>query len=300
MSHFADRLCDAVETKRSCVVVGLDPRPDLLPPELRPAPDAEPELVAERFRFFNRHVIETVAPHAVAVKPQIAFYEPYGPAGISAYLDAAAFARERGLLVIGDVKRGDIGSTAAAYARAHLGPDGADAITVNPYLGSDSLKPFIETARENGRGLFVLVKTSNPSASEIQDLEVAGEPVYLRVGRLVEELGAGDVGARGYSLVGAVVGATQAASAVRLRETMPRAVFLVPGYGAQGGRAEGCAPTFHPDGLGAVVNSSRGILFAYDRDPWKARFGPDRWREATEAAVIAMKQDLETVRLGKT
>ena len=298
MSHFADRLCDAVEAKRSCVVVGLDPRPEQLPPELRPAPDAEAELVAERFRFFNRHIIEAVAPHAVAVKPQIAFYEPYGPAGLSAYLDSVAFARENGLLVIGDIKRGDIGSTAAAYARAHLGPDGADAVTVNPYLGSDSLKPFIEAARSNGRGLFVLVKTSNPSAAELQDLEVDGEPLYLRVGRLVGKLGAEDIGASGYSLAGAVVGATQADSAARIREVMPHAVFLVPGFGAQGGKAAHCAPAFHPNGLGAVVNSSRGIIFAYDREPWNARFGPDRWREAAVAAVVKMKQDLEAVRLG--
>lgn len=299
MPHFADRLADAIETKKSCVVVGLDPRPGQLPPELRPAPGAPREDVAERVRLFNRRVIEAVAPHAVAVKPQIAFYETLGPTGLAAYEDAAAFAREKGLLVIGDVKRGDIGSTAAAYAEAHLGPDGADAATVNPYLGEDGLAPFVETARKNGRGLFVLVKTSNPSAAQLQDLVAEGEPVYVHVGRMVDKLGAGDVGRRGYSLVGAVVGATQAASARRLRSLMPKTVFLVPGYGAQGGGAADCAPCFNPDGLGAVVNSSRGIIFAWESPPWRERFGPERWPEAVAAAAAQMREELEAVRRPK-
>lgn len=298
MEHFADRLAGAVAAKKSCVVVGLDPRPGQLPPELRPAPGALRENVAERFRIFNRRVIEAVAPFAVAVKPQVAFYEALGPAGLAAYEDATAYAREKGLLVIGDVKRGDIGSTAQAYAEAHLGPGGADGVTVNPYLGEDGLLPFVETARKNGRGLFVLVKTSNPSAAQLQDLEADGEPVYVHVGTLVDRLGAGDVGESGYSLVGAVVGATQAASAERLRSLMPRSVFLVPGYGAQGGSAADCAPCFNPDGLGAVVNSSRGIIFAWESSPWKERFGPERWTEAVAAAASQMREELEAVRPG--
>lgn len=297
MPHFADRLCHAIRDKQSCVVVGLDPRPEQLPPDIRPAPDSPCELVAERIRLFNRQVIETVAPHAVAVKPQIAFYEALGPAGFSAYLDAIAFARARGLLVIGDIKRGDVGSTAEAYARAHLGPDGADAVTVNPYLGSDSLQPFIRAARANERGLFALVKTSNKSATEIQDLKVDGEPLCHHVARLVEKLGAQDIGECGYSLLGAVVGATHPASAAALRKQMPHAFFLVPGYGAQGGSARDCAPNFLPDGLGAVVNSSRGIIFAWSAERWRDRFTPDQWRLATEAAVVRMKQSLEAVRL---
>jgi orotidine-5'-phosphate decarboxylase len=296
MSHFADRLCQAIQEKRSCVVVGLDPRPEQLPPEFQPSPGASAEEVAERFRLFHRQVVEVVTPHAVAVKPQIAFFEPYGPAGIAAYLDAIAFARGRGLLVIGDVKRNDIGSTAEAYAAAHLGPDGADAVTVNPYLGSDGLKPFIQVAARNGKGVFVLVKTSNPSASEIQDLLVDGEPVYVWVARLARGLGEAHVGRSGYSLVGAVVGATQAASARTLRREMPRALFLVPGYGAQGGAAADCAPCFNPDGLGAVVNSSRGILFAYAEPAWRQRFSPEDWRAATEAAVTEMRRQIEQVR----
>jgi len=293
MTHFADRLCAAVEQKGSCVVVGLDPRPEMLPPEFRPGPDDSAEVIAERIRLFHRHVIETVAPHAVAVKPQIAFFEVFGPAGLSAYLDAISFARARGLLVIGDIKRSDISSTAEAYAQAHLSPDGADAVTVNPYLGSDGLKPFIAKAAENGKGVFVLVKTSNTSAAELQDLLVDGEPVYVRVGKLVRRLGAERVGERGYSLAGAVVGATQKESARVLRETMPEAFFLVPGFGAQGGGAEDCAPCFNRDGLGAVVNSSRGILYAYQKDEQHAA---DRWREACECAVVKMKESLEDVR----
>lgn len=299
MRHFADRLAEAIEAKKSCAVVGLDPRPDQFPEALRPAPGASGERVAECIRDFNRQVIDAVARHAVAVKPQVAFYEPYGPPGLSAYLDAARAAREAGLLVIGDVKRGDIGSTAAAYARAHLGPDGADAITVNPYLGSDSLAPFVEVARENGRGLFILVKTSNPSAAELQDLKAGGEPIHAHVGRLVHRLGLGEVGESGYSLVGAVVGATQAASARRLRDLMPRAFFLVPGYGAQGGGADDCAPCFNRDGLGAVVNSSRGVIFAYQAEPWRSECGEARWRDAVAAAAARMRDELEEVRLGR-
>lgn len=299
MKHFADRLADAIERKSSCVVVGLDPRPELFPPDLRPPPGATPEAVAERLRLFQRGVIEATAPHAAAVKPQIAFYEAFGPAGVAAYWDAVACARQAGLLVIGDVKRGDIGSTAAAYAQAHLGPDGPDAITVNPYLGEDGLAPFAEAARNGGRGVFVLVKTSNPSAAQLQDLVADGEPVYAHVGRMVNRLGAEELGERGYSLAGAVVGATQPASAERLRALMPKAFFLVPGYGAQGGGAADCAPCFNADGLGAVVNSSRGIIFAWNASPWKERFGPQRWTEAVGAAARQMKVELEAVRMGR-
>jgi len=296
LTPFAARLCQAIQSKKSCVVVGLDPRPAQLPPEFRPAVGAPPEFVAERIRLFNRQVIQITAPHAVCVKPQIAFYEPLGAAGLGAYLDAVSFARENGLLSIGDIKRGDIGSTAEAYAQAHLGPNGADAVTVNPYLGSDSLAPFIQTAAATGRGLFILVKTSNPSACEIQDLLSGGQPVYAHVAQLVERLGAPHVCASGYSLAGAVVGATQKECAASLRRLMPHAFILAPGYGAQGATAQDCAACFHPNGLGAVVNSSRGITFAWEVEPWKSRFGPDRWREAIEAAVIDMKNNLEAVR----
>ena len=217
-------------------------------------------------------------------------------AGLSAYLDTIAFARQSGLLTIGDIKRGDIGSTAEAYAQAHLGPNGADAVTINPYLGSDSLLPFINAAAATGRGLFILVKTSNPSASEIQDLVADGQPIYAHVARLVERLGAPHVDSSGYSLAGAVVGATQKDCAASLRQLMPHAIILAPGYGAQGATAQDCAACFHPNGLGAVVNSSRGITFAWETEPYKSRFGPSRWREAIAAAVIDMKNSLEAVR----
>ena len=298
---FTDRLADAVRSKQSSLVVGLDPQLEKLPLELRRAadgPDAR-EAAAAAIRAFDAAVIELVAPFAVAVKPQSAFYERWGAPGVAAYEHAIARARAAGLLVIGDIKRGDIGTTAAAYATGHLAspelPEArADAVTLNPYLGTDSVAPFLEAMRAQGGGCFVLVRTSNPSAAELQDLRVDGRPLHEHVAQLVARWGEAHLGACGYSSVGAVVGATAPAELRGLRRLLPRTWFLVPGVGAQGATAEDVAAAFDADGLGALVNSSRGILYAFG-DPsapaWKdgirnaARTLRDQLRRAAQPAL---------------
>ncbi|NLY53923.1 MAG: orotidine-5'-phosphate decarboxylase [Firmicutes bacterium] len=301
--NFADRLLAAVKAKNSCVVVGLDPRWSALPPQLQAMAtkhnDFSPQAAALAFFQFGRAIIDAVADIAVAIKPQFAFYEQYGPWGMHALVQTIEYAREQGLLVIADAKRGDIGSTATAYAQAYLGglagedePSWslqADALTVNAYLGSDGIKPFIEASAATGGGIFALVKTSNPSAGELQDQQVDGEPVYALMARMVHTWGKDLVGQQGYSSIGAVVGATYPEDAALLRRLMPQAIFLVPGYGAQGGSAEDVLPAFNPDGLGAVVNSSRGIIFAYQKD---AQYGAERYADAARAAAIAMRDDI--------
>ena len=296
MGNFADRLISAIDEKRSCVVVGLDPRIDALPPGLRERAAESQEGAAEAVIEFNRRVIQAVAPYAVAVKPQSAFYEMLGWQGVRAYAETIRAAHQSGLMVIADVKRGDIGSTAEAYARAHLDEFGADAVTVNPYLGSDGVAPFLKRTGE-GKGIFVLVKTSNPSSVELQDLDAGGSPLYEKVAALVQRWGAGCRGKAGYSAVGAVVGATFPAAAGRLRELMPHAIFLIPGYGAQGGSAADCRTCFDGSGRGAIVNSSRGIIFAYDRLPEAERAA--KWQEAVADAVRTMRDDLERVRVAR-
>jgi len=289
MPNFADRLVSAVENKRTCVVVGLDPRVDQLPEALRERAGVSLDAAADAIVEFNSGIIRAVAPHAVAVKPQAAFYEALGWQGFRAFAATVRLAREAGLLVISDVKRGDIGSTAEAYAQAHLDLFDADAVTVNPYLGTDGIAPFLARA-EKGKGIFSLVKTSNPSSAELQDLRVGDDTLCEKVAALVERWGEGCRGACGYSASCAVVGATFPEMAKRLRALMPHTLFLVPGYGAQGGGAEDCRPCFDERGLGAVVNSSREIIFA-----WRKAGTPD-WAGAAGDAARRMKEDLERVR----
>jgi orotidine-5'-phosphate decarboxylase len=302
--NFADRLIAAVRSKGSCTVVGIDPRLDLLPkPVVARYPRAVHDLfaAADCFREFGRRIVELAAPLVSAVKPQIAFFERLGPEGLRAYADVVGHARTLGLLVIADVKRNDIATTAQAYAEAYLGPlkpggppagIEVDAVTLNPYLGTDGIQPFVDAARANGKGAFVLVRTSNPSAGEFQDIQEAGVKVFEKVADKVAEWGGGLVGSRGYSSIGAVVGATYPEEAARLRQRMPRAYFLVPGYGAQGGSADDVAPCFNPDGLGAIVNASRSIIFAHRRSPWKEELGEDGWEQAVIAATRQMNEEL--------
>jgi orotidine-5'-phosphate decarboxylase len=302
-TNFADRLNAAIKHKQSCTVVGIDPRLSQLPaPLLEKYPNASDSLkeAADAYRDFGCRIAELVAPLVPAVKPQVAFFERLGPAGMDAYADVCAKASDLGLLVIADVKRSDIGSTAQAYADAYLGPvDGSgppgfetDAVTVNAYLGSDGVQPFVEAAKANGKGVFILVRTSNPSAGEFQDLKHEGKVVFEHVAEKVKEWGQELIGESGYSSVGAVVGATYPQEAAFLRAMMPQTPFLVPGYGAQGGGAEDVRPSFNGDGLGAIVNASRSILFAHSRDPWKEKFGEARWEEAVVAATEEMNDDL--------
>ncbi len=303
-SHFADRLAGAVRNKRNPVLVGLDPRAESLPPGI--IAGAGHDAIARAFLQFCQGVIDVVAPLVAAVKPQAAFFEQLGPAGMSALKSVIDYAAARGLLVILDGKRNDIGSTAQGYAEAYLGaggasPWGCDALTVSPYLGDDSLTPFVETAKARAAGIFVLVKTSNPGGKRFQDLLIDGRPLYRHVAEYVESLAAVSAGQCGYGSVGAVVGATYPAQLAELRAVMPHAWLLSPGFGAQGGTAKDCAAAFDAAGLGAIVNNSRGIIFAHSRGEYQERFGAARWQEAVEAAtqdmIAQLKSDTSAGRL---
>lgn len=290
--------------------MGIDPRFDRLPAPVvaaaRSRATDDRRLRAAAFEEFGRRLIDVVAPLVPAVKPQAAFFEELGPPGCKALERVIRHAREAGLIVVCDAKRGDIGSTAEAYARAYLAganPDaavwGADALTINPYLGADTLQPFVDVARDRGAGLYVLVRTSNPGAGTLQDRvavrdgDDSGEqPIYRHVAAVVEELAAAEADADGYGFVGAVVGATYPRELVELREAMPHVPLLIPGYGSQGGTADDVAGGFDANGLGAIVNSSRAINFAHATEPYASEFGEERWEEAVESATRRMVADL--------
>jgi orotidine-5'-phosphate decarboxylase len=305
MSDYASRLNSAVRSKGNPVVVGLDPRFEQLPAEIRKSAvernAASTEQIALAFEEFCDRIIDVVAPLVSAVKPQAAFFEEYGPAGCAALGRVIRRAREAGLMVICDAKRGDIGTTAEAYARGYLAGReadaaawGADALTVNPYLGRDTLEPFVRVAVERGAGIYVLVRTSNSGAGTFQGQSGENSPLYLRVAAVVEELAEATARGADYGAVGAVVGATFPQELVELRAAMPHAPLLIPGYGAQGGTARDIAGAFDENGLGAVVNSSRGILFALEREKYASRFAPADWERAVEAATRDMIADLAT------
>jgi orotidine-5'-phosphate decarboxylase len=296
-SHFADRLIAAVRRVGNPVLVGLDPRAESLPPGL--VRSAAPESTAGGYVAFCQGVIDVVAPLVAAVKPQAAFFEQLGRPGCAALIEVIRYAAAKGLLVILDGKRNDIGSTAQGYAEGYLGagdasPWGCDALTVSPYLGDDSLTPFVEVATARGAGIFVLVKTSNPGGKRFQDIVAEGRPLYRHVADYVETLAIQTAGQHGYGSVGAVIGATYPEQLAELRQAMPHTWFLIPGYGAQGGTAKDCAAAFDARGLGAVVNNSRGIIFAHTRKEY-ARFGPPRWQEAVEAATREMIEQLRSL-----
>lgn len=287
-----------MKEKRTPVLVGLDPRTEELPAGVRG--EWEPQDYAGRaaaYATFCREVIDVVAPLVPAVKPQAAFFEELGPAGSAALGATIRYAHERGLLVIVDGKRNDIGSSGSAYARGYLGRTesawGGDALTVNPYLGDDSLAPFAETAIERGSGVFLLVKTSNPGGAQFQDLVAEGKPVYRHVAEYVEEMAKEQTGGGEYSSIGAVAGATYPEQLRELRGVMPSCWLLIPGYGSQGGAARDVAGGFDERGLGAIVNNSRGIIFAHSRREY-AQFGEGRWQGAVEAATRAMIEDLRS------
>lgn len=304
MDHFAARLAAAIRKKGNPVTVGLDPRIGQLSADFMERArqrEADPAgQVASAFEEFCCRIIDVVSPLVPAVKPQAAFFEEWGPAGSAALARVIAKARSAGLIVICDAKRGDIGTTAEAYARGYLAgsevaaaPWGADALTVNPYLGRDTLEPFVRVAVERGAGIYVLVRTSNPGAGTFQDLrEGDGTPAYHRVAQVVEELADSTRGAAHYGAVGAVVGATYPQELAELRRAMPHVPFLIPGYGAQGGSAKDVAAAFADDGMGAVVSSSRGIIFPLERKEYAARFAPAEWERAVEAATRDMIVDL--------
>jgi orotidine-5'-phosphate decarboxylase len=299
LNHFADRLSQAVTRLRSPVVVGLDPRWEQIPATLRSGVVESFQVKASAYARFCNGVSDVVAPLVPAVKVQAAFFEELGPAGMSAMEEVIAHAQRRGLLVILDGKRNDIGSTAVAYARGYLGHGQsawhADALTVSPYLGDDSLTPFVEVATERHCGMFVLVKTSNPGGRMLQDLQCDGESVFAHVAQRVEQLAAATLGSCGYGAVGAVVGATYPQQLAELRSLMPHTWLLVPGYGSQGGTAADVRAAFDNSGLGAIINNSRGIIFAHEQPQYAQRFGTARWQDAVEAATCAMIDELRAV-----
>jgi orotidine-5'-phosphate decarboxylase len=304
MSNFADRLLNRIQALDNPTVMGLDPMLEYIPTSLA-APftkeGADPlQAAGLAITAYNRQLIDSVADIVPAVKPQLAYYEQYGLPGLEAFRQTCTYAREKGMLVIADGKRNDIGTTAAAYARAYLGQSPlaqgeleeafpSDALTVNPYLGVDGIEPFLEQCRRNGRGIFILVRTSNPSAGDLQDLQLAdGRTVYEAVADRVTAWGAGLVGDSGYSSAGAVVGATYPEQAALLRSRMPHALILVPGYGAQGATANDCAHSFGQDGLGAIVNASRSLMLAYK----KQQMPHEAFADACRLEAIQMRDAL--------
>jgi orotidine-5'-phosphate decarboxylase len=295
--HFADRLAAAVRETGSITCVGLDPRKAQLPTPLRDAVthDSADEWAAVYTQFCTE-IIDVVAGKVACVKPQAAFFEQLGPAGMVALGQVIQHARSAGVLVITDGKRNDIGSTATAYADAYLGqasPWGSDSLTVSPYLGRDSLEPFVDMCDTREAGIFVLVKTSNPGGGLLQDRETAGQTVYQRVAELVTELNADRLGECGYGPVGTVVGATYPQQLADLREAMKTSWILIPGFGAQGGGAADVLVGLDSDGSGAVVNSSRHIIFAHARKEYREKYGDSRWQDAVAEATREMNEQLK-------
>ena len=290
--HFGDRLAAAVRDKKSAVCVGIDPRWRNLPDTITSGIDPlDNQRVAAATQRFCCEVIDAVAEYVPVVKPQAAFFEQLGPHGMLALSDVIDHASRAGLLVILDGKRGDIGSTAEGYADAYLGRQSSwrcDALTVNPYLGDDTLEPFFSRAKERGAGVFVLVKTSNPGSGFIQDLMIDGVTIYHRLARLVQAAAVAQLGTSSYGSIGAVVGATYPHQLEVLRAAMPNAWLLIPGFGAQGGTAKDVAKGFDGQGLGAIVNSSRGIIFAHQLE----RYRQLPWQQAVANAASDMAAEL--------
>lgn len=302
MKNAMDKLINKIKETNNPTVMGLDPRYDMIPESIRTKYSEDIEGACKAILEFNKELIDSVYDIVPAVKPQIAFYEMFGAEGIKVFNETCKYAKQKGMIIIADVKRGDIGSTAAGYSNAYLGktPIGeekvsiydVDFVTVNPYLGIDGVKPFIDDCKEYGKGIFILVKTSNKSSGELQDLKLEnGTTIYEKVAELVNSWGEELVGEYGYSSVGAVVGATYPIQIKELREIMPKTYFLIPGYGAQGGKAEDIALGFK-DGIGGIVNASRSLMSAYKSDRWKDKYSEKEFDKATRAEAIRMRDEL--------
>ena len=300
-----NKLIEKIRKTNAPIVVGLDPMLNYIPKHIQEKAFVEfgetLEGAAEAIWQFNKEIVDKTYDLIPAVKPQIAMYEQFGLPGLAAFKKTVDYCKEKGLVVIGDIKRGDIGSTSAAYAVGHIGkvkvgsktyaPFDEDFVTVNPYLGSDGVNPFLDVCKEEKKGIFVLVKTSNPSSGEFQDQKINGRPLYELVGEKVAAWGSEVMGDE-YSYVGAVVGATYPEMGKVLRKVMPKAYILVPGYGAQGGKGKDLVHIFNEDGLGAIVNSSRGIIAAYKQEQY-AKFGAENFGDASRAAVETMIADIK-------
>ncbi len=302
-----NQLVKRIKETNAPIVVGLDPTLKLMPNFIKEKnfkEYGENLLGASKAIIeYNKGIVDAIADLVPCVKPQIAMYESFGIEGLIAFKETVDYCKKKGLLVIGDIKRGDIGSTSEAYAIGHLSgveingkkQEGfnEDFATVNPYLGIDGIKPFMDVCKKEKKGIFVLVKTSNPSSGEFQDRLIDGKPLYEHVGMKVAEWGESLMG-DSYSYVGAVVGATYPEMGKALRSVMPKAYILVPGYGAQGGTADGLRPFFNEDGLGAIVNSSRGIIAAYQNEKY-SKFGEAGYADAARQAVIDMREDINSI-----
>jgi len=308
METFADRLIKSTQEKGSVLCVGIDPRIELLP---SPIIDAAQEEFGRTFegaisalRRYCINLVDTVAPLVGVVKLQAAFFERFGPKGMAVLWEVAHHAAGKGLIVIGDVKRGDIGTTAAAYADAYLGTTelfglskrmwSFDAITVNPFFGTDGVGPFVDVALDQNRGVFILVKTTNPSGKEIQDLVADGKEVFCHIAELVKTWAEEITGKSGYYSVGVVVGATHPDDLKKVRKLLPKTLFLIPGLGVQGGAVSDIIPAFDKEGKGAIVAASRSVDFAYLKEPYKSRYGQDNWTEAVKASIIKINKELNS------
>ena len=303
MKNAIDNLIDKIKEKDNPTVIGLDPRYEMIPKCITQKYAPTLEGASKAIIEFNKRLIDATYDIIPAVKPQIAFYEMLGIEGMKAFKETCEYAKQKGMLVIADIKRGDIGSTAEGYSNAFLGKTkigskeerifDVEFVTLNPYMGIDSIKPFIEDCKKYNKGIFILIKTSNPSSGDIQDVKMKdGEELYTKVAKLVENWGEDLRGEYGYSSVGGVVGATYPEQLESLRKVAPHTFFLIPGYGAQGGKANDIAKAFDSNGIGGIVNSSRGLMCAYKSDLWKDKFTEEEFEKATRAEALRMKGDL--------
>lgn len=298
-----DQLIQKIKETNNPTVIGLDPRYDMLPNCIKQNYTGSVKRICEGILEYNKALIDNVCDIIPAVKPQMAFYEAFGLDGIQCFQETCKYAKENNMIVIVDAKRGDIGSTAESYSSAYIGKtkvedqlyglDYIDFITVNAYFGTDCVKPFIEDCKKYDKGIFILVKTSNPSSGELQDLKLEnGKTIYETMGNLVETWGTELIGENGYSSIAAVVGATYPEQLQTLREQMPHTFFLIPGYGAQGGKAGDIALGFDKNGLGGIINASRSLMCAYKSDRWKDQFSDEEFAKATRAEAIRMRDEL--------
>lgn len=305
MKNQIDKLIEKIKQTENPTVMGLDPRYEMLPKCITEKYPSTLEGVSSAIIEYNKSLIDATCDIIPAIKPQIAFYEMYGIPGMQAFKETCKYAKEKGMIVIADIKRGDIGSTAQGYSNAYLGKTkigdneeqiyDIDFITVNPYMGTDCVKPFVDDCKKYDKGLFVLVKTSNPSSGELQDVKLEnGQEVYKKVAELVENWGKELIGENGYSNIAAVVGATYPKQLEELRKLAPHTFFLIPGYGAQGGKPEDIALGFDKNGLGGIVNASRSLMCAYKSDLWKNKFKEEDYAKATRAEALRMKEELNT------
>ena len=303
MKNIIDQLIEKIKIMKNPTVIGLDPRYEMLPKCVKDKYPKTLEGVGQAIIEYNKELIDAIYDIIPAIKPQIAFYEMYGIPGMQAFKETCEYAKQKGMFVIADIKRGDIGSTAQGYSNAYLGKTkieeneqslyDIDFVTVNPYMGTDCVKPFIDDCKKYNKGLFILVKTSNPSSGELQDVKLEnGEEVYTRVAKYVEKWGEELRGEYKYSSISAVVGATYPEQLKQLRQIAPHTYFLIPGYGAQGGKAEDIALGFDENGLGGIVNASRSLMCAYKSDMWKDKFEEKDYAKATRAEAIRMKEEL--------